>query len=299
MIDRHDSNTAMSSSRPGFTPEPAVNITQILNGATDVLKLRGDHGLHSLSDSLLNHCLRLGRVERTLARRVLGGGRRGASNQVRQIEMERARLGRELHTGVGQVLAAMRLQLEIVAGSVSDPPPDARKALDRMAVLLHDGLDQVRSVSQRLHPPEWQRLTLESAVCRLWEISGIPERYDAVLEIQRLQSEPSLEIKILIYRSVQEALSNIVRHSNARHVELRLTSDRAGMLLRVHDNGTASNVGTVLSGPAALNSGIGLRSIREYAASLGCSVELGSGPLGTTLEVYVPKPSNSERKGAS
>jgi len=116
----------------------------------------------------------LQRAERDLsifARQRRQGNGRGA---VRQIELERQRLGRELHTGLGQMLAAIRLQLEIVAALLPDPPTLVQQALSRISTLANEALEQVRSVSVRLHPPEWQRLTLETALQQLWDISGIP-----------------------------------------------------------------------------------------------------------------------------
>ena len=71
------------------------------------------------------------------------------------------------------------------------------------------GVDQVRALSHRLHPPEWQRLTLESAVEQLWSLSGIPARFEASLRVEPLPREPGLELKTLVYRAAQEALSNI------------------------------------------------------------------------------------------
>jgi len=82
----------------------------------------GSAGLLRLENSLLRHCLRLQCAERNLSdfvRRHRRGSGRGA---VRQIELERQHLGRELHTGLGQMLAAIRLQLEIVATLLPDPP---------------------------------------------------------------------------------------------------------------------------------------------------------------------------------
>ena len=82
----------------------------------------------------------------------------GAS-AVRQIELERERLGRDLHTGVGQLLVAIRLQLEVIATQLPDPPAAVQNALERIATLASDAGEQVRALSRRLHPPEWQRLT--------------------------------------------------------------------------------------------------------------------------------------------
>jgi signal transduction histidine kinase len=147
-----------------------------------------------LEASLLQHHLRLQCAERglsTFVRQRRSGSGRGA---VRQIELERQRLGRELYTSLGQLLAAIRLQLEIVATLLPDPPTLVQQALSRISTLANEALEQVRSVSTRLHPPEWQRLTLEVVLQQLWDIGGIPRRFQASLRIQPLPHEPDLEV---------------------------------------------------------------------------------------------------------
>jgi two-component system NarL family sensor kinase len=241
-----------------------------------------------LEGSLLRHCLRLQLAERDLSsfardrRRGIG---RGA---VRQIDLERQRLGRELHTGVGQLLAAIRLQLEIVAAHLLDPPGLVQQALDRISTLANEALEQVRSVSARLHPPEWQRLTLADALQQLWDISGIPQRFEASLRIQPLPHEPDLEVKVLLYRAAQEALSNVIRHARAIRLEAALETRDDCAILTIRDDGVGFDVAGLLRGPASVASGIGLRSIREQAAALGGRSEIQSGPAGTTLVVSVP-----------
>jgi two-component system NarL family sensor kinase len=207
---------------------------------------------------------------------------------VRQIELERQRLGRELHTGLGQMLAAIRLQLEVVAALLPDPPVLVQQALSRISTLANEALEQVRSVSARLHPPEWQRLTLEAALQQLWDISGIPERFQASLRIQPLPHEPDLELKALIYRAAQEALSNAVRHARATRVDAALEMRDNCAILTIRDDGVGFDVAGLLRGPASVASGIGLRSIREQAAALGGKLEIESSPAGTTLLVSVP-----------
>ena len=244
--------------------------------------------LLGLETSLLRHCLRLQCAERDLsafARQRRRGSGRGA---VRQIELERQRLGRELHTGLGQMLAAIRLQLEIVAALLPDPPSLAQQALSRISTLANEALEQVRSVSGRLHPPEWQRLTLEAALQQLWDLSGIPHRLEASLRIQPLPREPDLEIKVLMYRAAQEALSNVARHARATRVDVVLETRDDCLILTIRDDGVGFDVAGLLRGPASVASGIGLRSIREQAAALGGKLEIESGPSGTTLVVSVP-----------
>lgn len=213
--------------------------------------------------------------------------RRGGRNAVHQIEMERQRLGRELHTGVGQMLAAIHLHLEVISTALPSPPAIVAQALDRIATLTADSLEQVRDVSRRLHPPEWQRLTLESAVRQLWEISGVPQRFDASLQIHPLPWEPALEAKILIYRGLQEALSNLARHSRATRVEAILQVSGGQLVLSIRDNGVGFDAQRASSAPPSLASGIGLRSIRETAQELGGKLEVQSGPDGTKLVVSV------------
>jgi signal transduction histidine kinase len=246
---------------------------------------RTGSGLLPLERSLVGHCFRLGTAERHLyarARRGSGGG------AVRQIERERQRLGRDLHTGVGQLLAAIRLQLDAITEQLADPPAAVRQALDRISTLARDALDQVRALSRRLHPPEWQRLTLESAVEQLWSLSGIPARFQASLLVEPLPEDPGLELKTLVYRAAQEALSNIAQHSRATRVEASLQARGGAIELRIADNGVGFHLAGWLSAPPLLASGIGLRSIREQAAGLGGRLDIATGPNGTTLTLTAP-----------
>jgi two-component system NarL family sensor kinase len=207
---------------------------------------------------------------------------------LRQLELERQRLGRELHTGVGQTLAAMRLQLDLVSRHCPEPPEAARAALDRLSVLTREAAERVRGLSQRLHPPEWQRLTMEEAARQLWELSGIPQSLQASMRIEALPQQPSLPVKVLVYRAFQEALYNVARHSRATQVEAALESLNGWLRLTIQDNGVGFDVAALESAPASVASGIGLRSIREQAASLDAKLEVESGPKGTKLALSAP-----------
>jgi two-component system NarL family sensor kinase len=243
--------------------------------------------LLALQQVFLNDCFRLQRAERRLYERMHRPGR-GGSRAIRQLELERQRLGRELHTGVGQMLAAIRLQLEIIEAQLPAPDPPVSHALQRISHLADEALGQVRSVSHRLHPPEWQRLRLEDALRQLWQISGIPESFLSDLRIESLEEEPDLEVKVLMYRTLQEALSNLVRHAGATRAELVLERRGPMLLLLIRDNGSGFDAAELFSRPAGLAGGIGLRSIREQATELGGKLIVTSGPIGTTLEVLVP-----------
>lgn len=231
---------------------------------------------------------RLLNAERRLARHARHRRRPSGLRALRQIELERERLGRELHTSVGQQLSAIRLQAETIASEVPGNDNPAREAVNRIFTLTAEALEQVRSVSKRLHPPEWQRLSLAAALEQLWELSGIPQRFEASFHIGPLVHEPELEIKILLYRAAQEALSNLIRHSQATRVEAVLAEHAGEVVLTFRDNGVGFDAARVFAAAATITGGIGLRSIRDQAESLGAKLTVASGPAGTTLEITAP-----------
>jgi signal transduction histidine kinase len=139
-----------------------------------------------------------------------------------------------------------------------------------------------------LHPPEWQRLSLETAIRQLWESSGVPQRFEASLRIEPLPREPEQEAKVLVYRAAQEGLANLVRQAKASRAEMILETRGGRIVLSMQDNGVGFDVDRFLNAPANVTQGIGLRSIREQAASLGGALEIGSGPDGTRLELSLP-----------
>jgi signal transduction histidine kinase len=241
-----------------------------------------------IEDGIFRHYPRLQRAQRELSDRARGRGNGGRCRAARQIELERQRLGRELHASVGQMLAAIGLQLEVIATQMPDPAEAIERALDAIGRLAGGALEQVRGISRRLHPPEWQRLTLEAALSELWEVTGIPQRFQARLGIQTLPQEPAQEIKALFYRAAQEGLANIARHSAASRVEMTLEARSGTVSLTIGDDGRGFDAAGMAAAPASIERGIGLRSIREEAAGLGGRLEIKSGPDGTRLTVLGP-----------
>jgi len=243
-------------------------------------------GLIEVQRRLIAHLFRLLITERQLFLRIRGaqhGGRRA----IRQIEQERRRLGRELHTGAGQSLAAIRMQLELIESELESPPPRVQHALQRIGSLTESTLQQVRSISKALHPPEWQRLTLEDALRELWENSGVAESFGAVLELDRLAAEPDLEVKVLMYRAMQEALSNLIRHSHATRVTAALRHMAGLLTLTIRDNGVGFDTERLRRARPEVSGGIGIRSIREQAEALGGTLNILSGPAGTEMTISV------------
>jgi signal transduction histidine kinase len=236
----------------------------------------------------LENYFRLFRAQQALDSR-LGHGTRNPTDIANELlDRERARLARELHTGAGQALSAIKIHVELIQGTAPELPPQIRTFLDRIADLARDAAAEVRAVSRRLHPPEWQRRGLEDALRKLWHTSGIPEHFQASLNIA-LASEPPHPVRLALYRIAQESISNVMRHSGATRLSLSLTESAGCITLRVEDNGHGFD-----PGEEPRSDGLGLRAIRDLARNLDGEVRLSSGADGTTLEVTIPLESGDE-----
>jgi two-component system, NarL family, sensor kinase len=244
-------------------------------------------GLVAVHGRMMRNYFRLVRVEERLCRRSRSSPVISAAEA---RESERVRLARELHAGAGQALAGIRIHLELIDSLIGDPPPPVRASLQRIGLLAQEALDQMRSLTHRTYPPAWERMRLAEAIERLWNLTGIPQRYQAQLEVGDLEEEPPREIRILLYRAAQEALANVVRHAGATRVALRLWQSKGRIGLAVQDDGGGFDVTRLTSLKSPAPEGIGVRSIREQAAARGGEFHVESGAGGTTVSIILPMP---------
>lgn len=227
-----------------------------------------------------------------LARAV--ASREAARHGVRlleELENERARTARDLHSGAGQPLAGIRLNVELFNEWAETMPEPARVALGRITSLTDAALEQVRALSHRLHPPLWQQLSLPDALRGLITASALEMRFpETRIGLAELSGEPSHSTKVALYRCAQECISNAIRHSEASSFSLELSETGGQLELRIADNGRGMT-GTVEDG-----GGIGLRAIRYHAQAAGgtCRILTTAQPAeegenhGTTIIVRIP-----------
>ncbi|HVY92372.1 MAG TPA: sensor histidine kinase [Bryobacteraceae bacterium] len=212
--------------------------------------------------------------------------RRNSAPLLAELERERSRIARELHAGAGQPLAGIKIHLEILeefAAAIPDAATmdSARMTIDRLQTLAEQALGQVRAVSHRLHPPEWQEMTLDKALESLVDSSGLAG-LRLTKSLPALQEEPSHAAKVQIYRCAQECISNIVRHSGATEASISLRAEEGNVVLTVIDNGRGFDTG-------AKSAGIGLKAISENAQSLGGTARITSSAAGTRIVVKIPR----------
>lgn len=230
---------------------------------------------------------RLLEADRELRARASGTPKTMGAILADSLEAERQRLGRELHTGVGQSLAGIHVHVSLLETAWPDPPEPVRKNLNRISALAHAALEQVRGVSRRLYLPAWQAQSLVEALRSLWDGSGVSEKFAGTLDLRELSAEPPPEVRRAIYLVAQEGISNAIQHADARHVRLSLGEEGGRITLEVADDGPGFRAP---GDPATLapSAGIGLRSMRDLARQLDGDFQAQSTPEGAKLTISFP-----------
>ncbi|WXL24195.1 histidine kinase [Ectopseudomonas mendocina] len=184
-------------------------------------------------------------------------------------ERERARLGQTLHDDLGQYLSGIRAQVCLLR-AVSDNPEQVRCTAQQLEVHTQRLQEGFRGLVRDLYPVMLEHLELDEALQLLsnnWqEATGIHCR---VIVGQNLPRLP-LPTKAHLYRLIQEALTNVARHSHASEVRVRLQYQGKRLRLFIRDNGQGAN--------QPLQPGIGLRSMQERARSLGAQLQVITRP---------------------
>ncbi|MEQ9399519.1 MAG: GAF domain-containing sensor histidine kinase [Longimicrobiales bacterium] len=206
------------------------------------------------------------------------------ARMVRQHEEERNRLSRELHDETAQVLAAVNMQL----GLLRERGDEAMAAsLDRARALVGEGIKSIRSVTRNLRPTVLDDLGLLPALRALIRDFG----GDSALEIAfhaPLRLPPvGADAELALFRTLQEALANAVRHGACREVSVVVDAGEASLVLVVHDDGT----GFPVDDAGVLNrTRGGLAGIRERIAAVGGAFTLDNHPGGgARVRVEVPR----------
>jgi signal transduction histidine kinase len=199
---------------------------------------------------------------------------------------ERRRFARDLHDGIGQDLAAAKIMLEVM---LQRPSMRDDKSVGDTSDIIDRAIQQVRSVSHLLHPP----LLDEGGLCAAlrWFLDGMSERsgIETALDLQppgfpRLA--PHLETNV--FRIVQEALTNVFRHSHARRAVVTLVHNERNLVLTVRDDGKGVGEQTMQFLPGSI--GVGLGGMRERARELGGDLRMKNANPGTIVEIVIPSP---------
>jgi signal transduction histidine kinase len=200
-------------------------------------------------------------------------------------EAERQRIARDLHDETGQSLTAIGMGLRGLADET-----DSKKRLSTLAELqslTSDSIHELQRIISDLRPAHLDDLGLSSTlrwyINRTHELTNIPIRLDID------GNEPLLDdaVKITIFRIVQEALNNIIKHADATNVNIKVDYLPAKVNILVRDNGKGFNLDLVQTRIGRTS--LGLAGMEERAMLLGGSLEVHSRPhYGTEVEAMIP-----------
>lgn len=198
---------------------------------------------------------------------------------------ERRRFASDLHDGIGQELAAAKIMLDTMLRPSG--ASDQKKTIAEASEIVDRAIRQVRSMSHLLHPPLLDEGGLFSALH--WFLEGMGQRtgIKTSLEVQP-PDFPRLApaVERTVFRIVQEALTNVFRHSGASTATVKIVQTQNGLQVMVRDNGKGIAEDTAQLRPGSI--GVGIGGIRERARELGGELRLMNASPGTIVEVLIP-----------
>lgn len=200
---------------------------------------------------------------------------------------ERRRIARELHDSVGQMLAALGMNLSAVRGDVERLAKTAL-ALSDSENLVQEMSTEVRTISHLLHPPLLDEAGLLSAL--RWYVDGFAVRSKIRVDLDLPEDFGRLprESETAIFRVVQECLTNIHRHSGSPVARIRLRLRDQRVLVEIADKGKGIPLEKQEEIASAGAPGVGVRGMRERLRQLGGSLEINSSDSGTVVTVELP-----------
>jgi signal transduction histidine kinase len=225
--------------------------------------------------------------ERTADLNVAVEGLRQLSARLLQAQDdERRRLARELHDSVGQLLAA--IGMNITTAQSTDLNPAAAAAMEESSKLVEQISSEIRTMSHLLHPPLLDEVGLASAL--RWYIDGFSSRskINVDLEIDGDFGRLPNDMEIAVFRMVQECLTNVHRHSNSSTAEVRIVHEAGLVRVEIKDAGKGIPAEKQLVLNSSQQSGVGFRGMRERIKQLGGDLEIQSGGQGTIVRATMP-----------
>jgi signal transduction histidine kinase len=215
---------------------------------------------------------------------------RALSRQIVETqENERRAIAKELHDSIGANLAAIKFAIEEKLHKMDDTPPDNAVALETIVTHIRDTIKEVRRISTSLRPSMLDDLGLLATVkwfCRSSQEMYTDTHIETAFELQESEiPEPS---KIVVYRILQEALNNALKHSKADTIEVRVERMDDGMRMCVRDNGCGFDLQDRLDNPDPLT-GYGLRGMYDRAEVVGGRLTIAATPgQGTAVCLEIP-----------
>ncbi|MCC6656057.1 MAG: sensor histidine kinase, partial [Flavobacteriales bacterium] len=194
-------------------------------------------------------------------------------------EKERERVGKELHDHVGSLLGAIKHQLGVLEEQVADVKTEQTAQYHKVSGLLDNAAGELRRISHDMAAATLNRFGLEKALQDLRDTLHINGRLQVELNTFGLEQPLQRGVEIAVYRIIQEAVSNVLKHAKASELSIAVTHAPGRLSVVVSDNGIGFDT-------SATSTGVGLANIRSRAAALGAQAQIDSATgKGTTVSV--------------
>jgi signal transduction histidine kinase len=208
---------------------------------------------------------------------------------LRVQDEERRKIARDLHDSTGQTLSALKISITMLEDQCKNLPamlPTVRK----VSQLADQALEEIRTMSYLLHPPLLDEVGFSCAAA--WYIEGFAKRSGISVKADFATSQERLpkRMEIVLFRVLQESLTNVHRHSDATNAIISLQHDPDTIILEIRDfgKGISAERLPLLRGVSA-ETGVGLAGMRERLRELNGKLEIESDGHGTTMRAVVPR----------
>jgi PAS domain S-box-containing protein len=242
-----------------------------------------------------NEQLRKEIAERTEAQRKLMESERSLRELSLRLlqtqEIERRRIGRDLHDSVGQYLVGLKMKLDALKSSARITERRDTTQLAECSQLAEEAIKEVRTISYLLYPPMLEELGLKSAIP--WYVEGFTSRsgIKTTFEVSPGFDRVPEDVELALFRVLQEALTNVHRHSDSATAKVQLLKEEGAVVLKIVDEGKGIHPKNGDSTSHTMRAfGVGLRGMSERLHQLSGSLELNSTAGGTTVVARVPLP---------
>lgn len=219
---------------------------------------------------------------------------RRLSGRLLQVQdSERRKVAREIHDGIGQIFAALKMNVSMLGDTerMADSPGLKERLFSELQALLEQGIAEARTLSHLLHPPLLDELGLTSAA--RWLVDGFSQRsgIQVTLNAPEVMHRMPAPIELALFRVLQESLTNIHRHSGSSSADIRITQQPRVVTLVVQDYGKGIPEEVLEKfRKTAAGLGVGLVGMRERVVELGGHLDLRANKQGTRLQVVFPLP---------
>jgi signal transduction histidine kinase len=211
-----------------------------------------------------------------------------SAHLLRLQDEERRRFARELHDSAGQLLAALNMKLANICAEAGQLSPEGAGALADSIEFVDKLISEIRTISHLLHPPLLDEVGLDSAL--RWYVNGFAERsrISVSLDIPSQICRLPREMEISLFRIVQEALTNVHRHSGSPSARIYLRCSLQEVRIEIHDAGHGIPPDKQSQLNRGAKAGVGISGMRERARELGGRLEVQSDGSGTTIAAVLP-----------